>query len=848
MVMPGSATANVKEFLRLHQDLINLKPLAEIDFSQVERVILVDTHQVSRTGELYPKLKEYPNIRFHIYDHHPVNSERDERVEKEVILPRGAATTLLVEALQQEDIDLTPFEATLLAMGIYEDTGNLSYSSTTFHDAGAVAILIKNGADLKTVGHYVNFPLTHEQRQLSEYLLSVAEVQTIRGMTIVIAQGKWPTFLEGLSVITQKLMETENAAVAVSIVQMKDKTFIVGRSQLPAIKVNRLLERFGGGGHWGAAAAWTLSTDVDRMAAEILDQIRQLIPPEPQAADLMSKPVRTFTADGTIEEAWQRMIHYGHSAIVVVENERVKGILSRKDADRALQMGLKQEPVKKWMSRNLHAVERATPLHTIHQMMIEKDVGRILVMEGKNLEGIITRTDLLRALHPAEGAEGGLTFFSPLVKVHYPPQQEQMIRNVGEVAENLQMEVYLVGGCVRDMIIGALNPDIDMAVEGDALRLAEAIKEKTPEIKIKPHERYGTVSLHYPDGSRLDLATARTEYYPYAGAQPVVEASSLKQDLYRRDFTINGLAMRVNPRHYGELIDFFGGTTDIQNGTLRVLHNLSFMEDPIRILRAVRFEMRLKFQMEHQTLELAHSAAETGTFDDWEGDRIKQEMKYALSGPLAYPYFARLKDLGALRILASGLADHEPYFLERVRQIQETLEWYRHLPGSLPAEEWLLYLFEMVQNVIMNEKEPVPKAVDRISERLRLAGYKRRLLRTALAEKELVIPRLLSADRPSQRYFLLKEYPPEVILYWLSSSELEMQKSLTEYLEKDRDVKLNISGDDLIALGLKPGPAFHRILQKVLEEKLDDPLMTKEEEFTLARALVSGSGRMSSDA
>ncbi len=831
IVIPGSMASNVKEFVRLHHDLIAYFSPAEIELSQVNHVVLVDTHQISRTGALYPFLKTHGEITYSIYDHHPAMGKREVLGKKEVIRPCGAATTLMVEELEKRKIRVTAIEATLLALGIYEDTGNLSFSSTTAQDLDAAAYLLRQGADLAVINRYVNFALSDEQHSLLNSMLAIARREEVDGFSILLCAGVWPTPVEGLAIVTQKMMEMENSDIAFSIVKMGEKTFLVGRSRIPEVKVNVILSSYGGGGHAGAAAAWSTRTDIDAMAEDILSKIRQQIPREVLAQDIMSSPVRTADPELSVENARLLMARYGHNAITVAKGGRIMGLLTRKDADKAIQLGFGGESVQKFMSRSLHRVQTDTPFHQIHQTMVEKDIGRLLVMDGKRLVGIITRTDLLRLLYRRDrGSELPSKKALDFAKT-FSGFQSQMILRLGEIAQKLNMRIYLVGGCVRDLILGAVNPDIDMVVEGNAHRLAMALKKEYPEITLKIHPEYGTASLHFPNGDKMDLATARTEFYPRPGAKPEVEHSSLKQDLYRRDFTINALALELNPDHAGEVTDFFGGLQDIEARTLRILHNLSFIEDPIRILRAVRFEVKLGFQMEPATLSFARDALETGEFDCFFGDRLKQELKYGFSSPSVSLYFERLTELGGIRIIEPSLMKKGKSLLERIKKTERLLLWYRSLPQLTPAEEWIVYLFAVLQDVIISKR-------DKIAENLRLAQYKKVLLKKGFNSQKRVLDEIERAQRRSQRYFILKEYPVETLLFWMIEAGPGARKQLQEFIEVDRFSKISISGEDLINIGLEPGPAFNRILRRVMEVKLDEGLRSKAQEMAFVKRIL----------
>ena len=214
---------------------------------------------------------------------------------------------------------------------------------------------------------------------------------------------------------------------------------------------------------------------------------------------------------------------------------------------------------------------------------------------------------------------------SKLMKERLPARLKSLLEEVGQVGDTLGYSVYAVGGFVRDLLMRVENFDIDLVVEGDGIRFAETFEKRTS-CRIRTHQKFGTAIILFPDGLKIDVATARWETYDSPAALPTVEKGSIKMDLSRRDFTINTLAIQLNPRGYGEIIDFFGGMKDIKEKTIRVLHNLSFVEDPTRIFRAIRFEQRLGFQIGKHTQHLMRNSVKMGFLQRLSGGRILSEL------------------------------------------------------------------------------------------------------------------------------------------------------------------------------------------------------------------------------
>jgi tRNA nucleotidyltransferase (CCA-adding enzyme) len=215
------------------------------------------------------------------------------------------------------------------------------------------------------------------------------------------------------------------------------------------------------------------------------------------------------------------------------------------------------------------------------------------------------------------------------------------------------MRAYIVGGIVRDLFLGRDNLDLDIVVEGDAPRFLKSWEKDG--LRVSVHERYKTGTVVFPGGKKVDVATARREFYEFPVAQPKVFTDSLKHDLYRRDFTVNAMAVSINLSTWGILVDFFGGRRDLGKKTLKVLHNLSFVEDPTRVLRGIRLEQRLGLSLEDNTLRLLRSCVRGGLLVRLSGFRLRSELELSFMERFPYPAAHRMEELGVWEVLFPGL-------------------------------------------------------------------------------------------------------------------------------------------------------------------------------------------------
>ena len=841
MVFPGPLLRNVAEFMALHKDTLQISTVRDIDIDHVKRIILVDTKSAGRLDKL-AGLLEKPGVEIHIYDHHQ-RGEGDAAGKLEVVEMVGATTTLLVEKLMEMEINISPMEATVFSLGIYEDTGSLLFPSTTSRDAAAVAYLLAQGANLAVVADFLERPLNDKQRDLLKTLLVSAERYEINGIKLLIAKGNVDEFIGGLDILTHKLVEFAHLDAVFTVVEMDDRVHIVARSNVPEVSVKEILEGLGGGGHPAAASAIVKKGKVEDVAELLLEAIRSKARPLAIAAEIMSSPVKTITPETIIEDAGRLMLRYGHTGLPVVRGEQVVGVISRRDVEKATHHGLGHAPVKGFMTSNIITVSPTTPVSIVRELMIKHDIGRLPVLKEGKLLGIVSRTDVLRTLH-GDNLAGHK-------KIHSDSTNEQPHQNIrelmyrglsaeymeimehaGKIASSMGYKIYAAGGIVRDLLLGMDCIDVDLVVEGDGIELARALGRDYG-ATVRVHQIFYTAAVNFPNGLQVDVATARVEFYQYPAALPQIETSSLHQDLYRRDFTINAMAVSLNEGDFGYIVDFFGGREDLEQGLLRVLHNLSFVEDPTRILRGIRFEKRYNISLEPQTLKLAKEAVSSNMLDRVSKERVWEELKYILLEPRPGLVLSRLAELQLWDSVFTGVAYEEiKGVLEELhRSIKVLRSW--DLAGT--DEPWMVYFIAVLHktswdvageicthyNFNKRQVEKVAAALggwERAVEGLRDPGD---IAISELARRVMSVPR--------------ECYP----LILASFSDNVSRRRFRQVLTAICYDKPSINGKDLRTLGYKPGPAFKKALDAVWQARLDGAVRTREEELSYVKEYLS---------
>ncbi len=828
-VFLGTQNDNVREFHNLHQDLLPFVELKGLDLGTIERLVMVDTRDPGRIGEL-GRVAGDPAVEVVMYDHHPpmrCDLDRGEDRGEQV----GATTSILVHEIRERGITLSPLEASLFLLGIHEDTGSLTYPGSTAYDADAVAFLMASGADMEVVNQFLSRPLTPEQRALLEQLVETLQVWDVHGQQVAVCVASPEEYVDSATIVTHYLVEDMGYRVAVAVVGTLDRVHVVGRSRLAEVDIGAVLARLGGGGHAQAASAALRGSTVEEAVAQLREALGDEIRAPLTAVAIGSAPVRTVTPEMSMKEAGDLMVRWGHGALPVVSRGRVAGLVTRKDVDKATRHGLSHAPVKGFMARDIVTVGPDMGLSELERVLTQENIGRVPVIDDGKLVSIVTRKDVLRAEHgdgyldsglPQARAEATARFLSSIDTL-LPEIVRGAVREVGALSGERGLRAYVVGGFVRDMLLGRPNLDVDVVVEGDAVEFANDAARKMGG-RVKVHRRFGTAVLVLSRELHMDVTSARTEYYTRPGALPTVERSSLRQDLLRRDFSVNAMAASIIPDTFGDITDPFGGLRDLGRGSLRALHSLSFVEDPTRVLRAARFETRFGFKMEPTTESLARHAVEMCLLEDISGARIRAELFDILEEQPALPALKRLVDLGVFDVVAPAGTD-EKRACKAVGALEKS--WDAAPQGAGRAPERTVALMCAIASASSGRE------AERWVRRLRM-GRERGGAPVEVAERGVTVLRALRDKRgmrDSRLHALLAGLRPETLVWLRSAGDKTSRERVDRYLEELSWVRAAVDGRDLIALGAQPSAHFSGILAQVLADRLDGRAVGREAEL-----------------
>ena len=837
-VLPRRINRNVRAFLALYRaELPFVDPDSLRRGQHIQRVILVDTHNLTSVRGMSSELEQVLVI-----DHHkPPEELPDHWVFRGEML--GATTTMLVETMSARMMSVDRIEATLMLAGIYEDTGGLTYSNTTARDMRAAAWLLERDASLEIANEFLHHPLSAGQHALYEDLLDNMETVEREGHAVVIAWAQAPEGLdEEISTLAHKLRDLLEPSALFVLVGLGDNTQLVARGATDDISVAEVAEHFGGGGHDRAAAALLRDRSVESVVEELREILPRFVRPRVTVRHLMSYSVRTVEPETSIEEVSRRMLHTGHEGFPVLDEDgHVVGLVTRNAVDRALQHGWAHQPVRRIMDAGEVTVSPADSAERVRDLMIQHGWGQVPVVTDGDVIGVVTRTDLIR-LPPSE-QEAERRRIALLMEEAFPEPLVALIRRIGEIAAERSESLYFVGGIVRDLLLGQPIVDVDLVVEGKAIALCEMLIDVFGG-EMRKHRRFGTAKwLLSPQVWRqvapditdeeitslpefIDFVTARTEFYTRPTALPKVEWSSIKQDLHRRDFTINTLAIWLSPGHWGEMLDFFGGKEDLENGVIRVLHSLSFVDDPTRILRAARFEARLGFHLDPRSEALISEALPL--LDRVTGGRIRHELELIFQERMPEAALERLDSLGALREIDPAL-----------RYDDEVRRRFVRLRAELDADFWklddedLLYLHWALFLYGLDEQ-----ALRRVSGRLMMSRQLSDAL-LQLPDLNAVYEQLRAETQPADVVALLEPLvSPLLAASWLIVETDTVRQKIHRYWTEWRHVEPLLDGDDLKEMSLTPGPIFHRILNRLRELRLNGELESRAEEITVAEKMA----------
>lgn len=791
----------------------------ELEKTKIDKIYLVDTNHLNHIKEFLDQ-----KIPVEIYDHHPITQKNNNVIYHVHMV--GSATTIVVEKLISKGIKIDKDDATILALGIYEDTGSFTYNMTTSRDLKAAAYLIEKEADLNFIRNIIEEKIDEDIAHIIEQLIENIHILESNDKKVILTYAIYEKYVQDISSVFHLIKPFEEVDAVFAVVNFGGKITIIGRSNTKDIDAGKILSFFGGGGHYAAASA-TLkgltTNDVLRYLEEILliEGFSDLT-----IKDIMNKKFKTIKIKQEISSIPKDYLDEP-ILIVIDENKKFSGVVFPKVIKEALKHGIKSTSVESFVIDELVVFFPETRILQAEKELSKYSQDFFPVVKDGFPVGIVSRFDILKAAHgkvfdtekevfiSRQRITPKKTDFRRQLRKYIPENILQELKIIGKIAKKLGYKAYLVGGIVRDIILGKKNLDIDIIVEGDAIKL---IKEYARYRNYSFHifEEFMTGQVKLPDGLKFDFATARKESYEYPGAYPKVEKASIKEDLFRRDFTINTLAVDITDGSFGILIDYFNGVRDLKDKVIRILHQLSFVEDPIRILRALRFAGRLGFKLGKTTEKLLQLAVEQNLLKTAPAGRVNLELNLTFNEEKVIDIIILMNEYRVLHQLIPEffLDEKREEILVKLRDLMISFELF----FKYQVDKVSLYLLSLMYHLPLD-----------ISYRFLDEYFFHRskpIFKEFFDKKELLIS---IPEKNSQLYNIIKNIKKDVLIFLCAVSEIEISQRVIEILKKQQEKNFIISGKDLKELGLKPSPLFSVIIEDVFKKFLDDEIKTKKQ-------------------
>ncbi|MGM0381482.1 MAG: CBS domain-containing protein [bacterium] len=822
-----TAEGGVLEFLNLYRNHFSFFKYSEYREQDIDRLIVVDTNSRDRLGPYVELLERADKVI--VYDHHPPENatiEADEYNFDEA----GALITILIEKIRERQLIPNDFEATLFMLGLHQETGGLQFGTTGPRDYEAGRFLLEAGADLDLVQNFCHRRLTDQQRELFRELLDNSRNISINNVPVTLSTAHREEYIPEIALLAHKLRDTENANLICLLVQMGSRIQLVIRNRYSHVDAGAIADQFGGGGHKRAASATLSGVTLEEAREALVNHLNEKLKPELVASNIMTTPVHSIRPDLPVKEAHEVMLRLGHHGLPITdEDNKLIGIITRSDVDKAIDHELTHAPVKGFMTPDVVTIDPDLGLQEIQNVMMSNQIGRLPVVKENRLVGIVTRTDLIRVLHERHQPSREEQFQQPPAysSIQNPDNIESLLKQIlerkwyrrlkewGELCNQWDDTIFLVGGCVRDILMEESTKDFDLVVENDGIKFARHLVSKVGG-EVSVHKKFGTAVITLPDGDKVDVATARSEYYSHPAALPRVELkhASVYQDLQRRDFTINAMAVNLSPGFFGDLLDFYGGRQDIEEGRIRILYSTSFLDDPTRIFRAIRFASRFDFKIGQKTNFQLRQAVEGRPFEPVSGDRLREELFMIFQEEEPWKIVNNLAEYEVLTSLHSGLE------LDKKMKV-----WFDNTHKLLskynPNRPELIYLCLFSDSLSAEEARRFGQRLTLSSSNLAiLENYHQGLIKT---------DKLKKADKKSEIYQTLDNIGNgEVLLALRARLPEELSKKIQIYQDELCRQQPLINGKDLQKWGMKPGPELGGLLKKLFLQQLDMPEPTRE--------------------
>lgn len=839
IIHPVKLRQNAWEIAR-KQSWFTTIPINNVDFSRVNRVHLTNIFRPQQNPQLAEKLLR-SNATIVVYGNQTPELQFKIRHKPTDTL---SLTAFLVNKLINRNHQLDYQDKLVFCSAISEKTwAGLSFRVTP-GDLNALSFLRQNKLSARRISNSIVLGLREGQTGLYNHMLK--NIQDIH-------PGNWPSTLisvtssgdiQDLEPVVDAVWSDIGQYVLIIIVSSGGFSRVWSRSNLSQVDFCEIFRQYKPfrSRSWICFNLYGKSHHANQK--QILASLDANLKPDITAADIMSVVPRTIAWDATVKSALTEMLKFNIMSLLVEKAGKFVGIICRRDLDRARQMELYDSQIGTWLSSSNPVVAPSTPVRVLKNIMVRYNITRLPVIENEEVKGIIGAHELLRALPDHLPPPPDYLPFAHEIATPEPAMLEQLFRQVfslgllhlliriGRFASRKNILAFAVGGFVRDLLLERRNLDIDIVIIGDAIPFAQELSQKLG-CPHKVFTRFHTARI-YIDDLKIDFSSARIEHYANVGALPQIEFSGLSSDLYRRDFTINALALAINEENFMQLKDYFGGFADLQARKLRVLHSFSFLEDPTRLFRIIRFASRFNFSLEKDTRRAFDLAINRDVVSQLSLKRIGAEISRCLCDERPHRIIAKLFSVGLMRYLNPVLSDTE-VLPGRFRLIRGLVR--RFAPISSEIDEEAIYWTGLLS---VPDYEEAKKVIDAIG----LPHDRRRIVLQSLEAMREVPSLLANIDCKNhvELYELLSKLDLETLLTLIAfSSNNNNSRKILYFIGELRGIKCKITGADLVNAGIPPGPVYGRIFEQIRNHKLKGNNLTRKEELELATSLYSSS-------
>ncbi len=872
-VLPKKLERVQKNFLTLHFRPGDFIYDDELNCDKVSGAVLICVKNAQRIAPV-SKILNNPNIFLAIFDKSPAikcEIQANSLIESE----SGSITSVICRRLFEAGIEISPLYATLFALGIHEITGSLLYPNTTENDISCLAELFKRGSNLKTINFFLKEDgLSNIQKSVLDELSKSKETIIINGTPVDFYFVENHKFIYKFDNIVQRIISSQKFDIAIFIARMGNSVHVLSRSNVENVDLGAIFSRSGGGGPKYAAHVTFTGIGLEEAYEKIKTALKKYMKPALMARDIMRPSVLFLNPGIIISEAEKIMFRYAYTAAPVTDGNKVIGFIRKIDIDRAVHHGLSHAPISGFLCREIIYSPPCEPFETVTEKIARSETKTILVGNENKITGIITANDVLNhiftgginkknrlkrqltpgrtdnnTLIPAGGIQTVSTSTALSLKETYKIPLEiyfskpviKFLKLVSRKAAELKVSAYIVGGIVRDMILKKSSADIDIVIEGiSALDFIDNLV-KDPAHILNRHERFKTATIAIPGLPKIDFTTARAEFYESPAALPDIFQGNLYQDLLRRDFTIYAMAVSLCPSSFGELIDYYGGFDDITKKRIKILHNLSFIEDPTRIFRAIRFKSRLNFKIEKHTADRIKEAIKFSPTNKIEPIRIFNELSHIFNELSVYETICEI-DRYSLFDFISGDIIFTDIIKKMIRSASKYLNKTARLFSQGPRPERTAIFFSILLLNLPIEK--ISKLLNKmnVSKKIRdiIKEINEYLLTTKTEFEKIYENKNYEQIKTDIKiYNLFKNHSPEFLLTLLSAIDNKFAyKAVIRYIFELSNIKPTLNGDTLKKMGVPPGPAFKEILDTIAALKAAGYLKNHIEEIKYAKKII----------